>query len=103
MATHPLPEGATKIALPMNHSPGRGLPRAVSTSPTHRVVDVAANAARTVVETVDRCYRIQDTKGSERQWDAFTAGRYAGYTQTLALLLGIETREVARMLSERAL
>ena len=70
----------------------------------HDHVAIANHAAAVVVETVERCYRIQDShRGTPDAWDAFTAGRHAGYCQTLALLLGTTTAEVGRLVRDRAL
>lgn len=64
------------------------------------VSDVQSNAAQAVTETVARCYRIQD---SDVDWSEHMSGRYDGYAQTLALLLGMPTREIKALLSKRAL
>lgn len=64
--------------------------------------DLARLAPAAVVETANRCYRILDGTSGD-PLDPYTQGRLAGYKQTLSLLLGVETRDIARLLKERAL
>lgn len=81
-------------------------PQGLTIQPAKRRTELAAagdlldRVPAAVVETVARCYRIQD---SHDDWSEHMSGRYDGYAQTLALLLGIPTKEIKSLLSRRAL